>query len=128
EDWQIGRRGPAHRALQDVPVQLQGSEKDRFPRPDTDVLLRENTSGRGQKILLGTLGGEGLRSGWRFSRGRPLRDQGGNLSPNIGRPLRDCSRLASSWMTSQCSASTPSSMRTMSATTHATGPKPLNRP
>ena len=38
--------------------------------------------------------------------GYPLRDQAGNLSPNIGRPLRDCSRVASSWMTSQCSAST----------------------
>ena len=56
-------------------------------------------------------------------------DQAGNLSPNIGRPLRDCSRVVSSWMTSQCSASTPSSMRTMSATTHAAGwPIPLNRP
>src|SRR5258706_10633990 len=32
-------------------------------------------------------------------------DHRGNLSPNIGRPLRDCSRVASSWITSQYSAS-----------------------
>src|SRR5262249_29365595 len=31
---------------------------------------------------------------------------------NIGRPLRDCSAVASSWMTSQCSAFSPFSVRT----------------
>src|SRR4029077_14629727 len=39
----------------------------------------------------------------------------GNLLPNIGRPLLDDSRVTSSSITSQCSARTPSSMRTMSA-------------
>jgi hypothetical protein len=37
---------------------------------------------------------------------RPLSVHAGNVPPNIGRPLRDGSRVASSWMTSQCSAST----------------------
>jgi hypothetical protein len=48
---------------------------------------------------------------------------------DIGRPLRDCSRVPSSWITSQCSASTSSCRRRMSATIHAAGrPWPLNRP
>ena len=34
----------------------------------------------------------------------------GNLSPNIGRPLLEDSRVASSWMTSQCSTRIPFSM------------------
>ena len=55
EAGQFRRPGRTHRALQDIPVQLQGSEEDRFPRPDADVLLRQNTSARRQKILLGTL-------------------------------------------------------------------------
>src|SRR5436305_7097768 len=45
----------------------------------------------------------------------------GNASPNIGRPLRDCSREASSWMTSQCSTMTPPSIRRMSAAIQLTG-------
>src|SRR5712664_3145131 len=53
----------------------------------------------------------------------------GNASPNIGRPLRDCSREASSWMTSQCSTMTPPSIRRMSAAIQLTGaPNPENRP
>jgi hypothetical protein len=36
----------------------------------------------------------------------------GNAAPNIGRPLTDVSRVASSSMTSQCSAKTPFSRRT----------------
>src|SRR6266567_8114585 len=50
-----------------------------------------------------------------------LYDQFGKLSPNIGSPLFDPSRVASSWITSQCSASWPFSMRTMSTTIQATG-------
>jgi len=62
EAWQFGRAGRTHRALQDIPVQLQGSEEDRLSRPDADVFLRQNTSARRQKILLGTPGSEGLMS------------------------------------------------------------------
>src|SRR5712671_2778549 len=52
-----------------------------------------------------------------------------NARPNIGRPLFDCSCVTSSWITSQCSTRTPSSMRTMSAATQFTGrPKFENRP
>ena len=55
--------------------------------------------------------------------------QAGNLSPNMGRPLFDDSRVASSWMTSQCSASRLFSIRRMSTTTQFTGcPIPENRP
>src|SRR5262245_13448555 len=36
----------------------------------------------------------------------------GNWSPNMGKPLLDCSFVASSWMTSQCSARTPFSILT----------------
>src|SRR5260370_15695190 len=51
------------------------------------------------------------------------------LSPNIGRPLFDSARAASSWRTSQCSANTPSAMRTMSAAIQFLGsPMPENRP
>jgi acyl-CoA synthetase (AMP-forming)/AMP-acid ligase II len=46
--------------LQGTAFQLQGSEEDRFPRPDADVLLRQDTSARRQKSLLGTPGSEGL--------------------------------------------------------------------
>src|SRR3979411_2726705 len=42
-------------------------------------------------------------------------DQPVKLSPNIGRPLFDSARAASSWRTSQCSVNTPSAIRTMSA-------------
>jgi len=53
----------------------------------------------------------------------------GKRSPNIGRPLRDCSRVASSRMTSLCSASTPILHAHDAATTHAAGRAiPLNRP
>jgi hypothetical protein len=45
----------------------------------------------------------------------------GKVSPNIGRPLRDWVRSASSWMTSHCSASLLSAMRTMSTTTQLIG-------
>src|SRR5713101_6793150 len=52
-----------------------------------------------------------------------------NVSPNIGRPLFDCSCVTSSSITSQCSTRRPSLMRTMSAATQFTGwPKPVNRP
>src|SRR4029077_13263538 len=52
-----------------------------------------------------------------------------NPSPNIGRPLFDCSCVASSSITSQCSARSPSLMRTMSAAIQFTGwPKPEKRP
>jgi len=46
----------------------------------------------------------------------------GNLSPNIGRPLLDCSRVASSWSTSQCSTKIPSLTRRMSAAIQFTVP------
>ena len=53
----------------------------------------------------------------------------GKVSPNMGRPLSDWLSSTSSWMTSQCSASLPSAMRTMSATTQLTGwPWLENRP
>jgi len=53
----------------------------------------------------------------------------GKRSPNIGRPLSDSVLVASSWRTSQCSASFPSSTRTMSAAIHAAGrPWPEKRP
>src|SRR6266849_5159554 len=53
----------------------------------------------------------------------------GNVLPNIGRPLFDDSRVASSWITSQCSTRTPSLMRTMSATIQFAGwPTSENRP
>src|ERR1700722_2845405 len=53
----------------------------------------------------------------------------GKVFPNIGAPLFDCSSVASSWITSQCSTSIPSSMRTISAAIQFTGsPRSLNRP
>src|SRR5579862_9847008 len=53
----------------------------------------------------------------------------GNDTPNIGNPLFDCARVASSCITSQCSTRTPSAMRRMSAAIQFTGrPKPLKRP
>jgi hypothetical protein len=53
----------------------------------------------------------------------------GKASPNMGSPLWDSSAVASSWMTSQCSASRPSSIRTMSATIQSAGcPTLRNRP
>jgi hypothetical protein len=53
----------------------------------------------------------------------------GNALPNIGRPLRDDSSDASSWITSQCSARTPSSRRMTSSTIQFVGwPIPENRP
>jgi hypothetical protein len=52
-----------------------------------------------------------------------------NFSPNRGRPLYDDARVASSWITFQCSTSTPSAMRRMSAAIQAVGwPNPENRP
>src|SRR6266478_2725095 len=52
-----------------------------------------------------------------------------NVSANMGRPLFDCSCVASSSITSQCSTRTPSLMRTMSAAIQFTGrPKFENRP
>src|SRR5260370_37411941 len=52
-----------------------------------------------------------------------------NSSPNIGRPLCDPCLLTSSSITSQCSASTPFSMRTISAAIQFAGsPKLENRP
>src|SRR5712671_5841124 len=49
--------------------------------------------------------------------------------PNIGRPLFDCSRDASSWITSQCSTRMLSLMRRMSAAIQFTGrPKSEKRP
>src|SRR5229473_935614 len=49
--------------------------------------------------------------------------------PNIGRPLFDCSREASSWITSQCSTRMLSLMRRMSAAIQFTGrPKSEKRP
>jgi hypothetical protein len=49
--------------------------------------------------------------------------------PNIGRPLTDSASVASSWRTSQCSASLPSSMRTISVAIQAAGrPLPVKRP
>src|ERR1700676_1473714 len=53
----------------------------------------------------------------------------GNAVPNIGRPLTDVSRVASSSMTSQCSAKTPFSRRTISTTIQFAGrPRPVMRP
>jgi hypothetical protein len=53
----------------------------------------------------------------------------GKVSPNIGSPLWDSSAVASSWMTSQCSASRPSWILTMSATIQFAGcPTFENRP
>src|SRR6266446_7092519 len=61
--------------------------------------------------------------------GQPAHRYTGNESPNIGLPLLDCSPVASSWMTSQCSTRTPSSIRRMSAAIQFTGaPNPENRP
>src|SRR5260370_4012137 len=58
-----------------------------------------------------------------------FRDQSAKLSPNIGRPLFDSARAASSWTTSQCSANTPLAMRTTSAAIQFLGrPVPENRP
>src|SRR6266478_3864709 len=58
-----------------------------------------------------------------------FRDQSAKLSPNIDRPLFDSERAASSWRTSQCSANTPSAMRTTSAAIQFLGrPVPENRP
>src|SRR4029077_3523250 len=53
----------------------------------------------------------------------------GKVFPNMGAPLFDCSSVASSSMTSQCSARTPFSMRTISAAIQLTG-RPIfeNRP
>ena len=45
----------------------------------------------------------------------------GKVSPNMGSPLWDWERVASSWMTSQCSASSPSATRTMSVTIQLVG-------
>src|ERR1700737_801641 len=42
----------------------------------------------------------------------------GNVVPNMGKPLTDASFVASSSMTSQCSASRPFSRHTISTTTH----------
>src|SRR6266849_3642148 len=59
---------------------------------------------------------------------RPLA-QAANFSPNMGRPLLDDSRVASSWITSQCSTRIPLSMRRISAAIQLTGwPKSENRP
>jgi hypothetical protein len=44
-----------------------------------------------------------------------------NLLPNIGRPLFDSSRVASSWIASQCSTKIPSFIRTMSSAIQFTG-------
>src|SRR4029077_12219904 len=53
----------------------------------------------------------------------------GNVGPNIGRPLTDVSRVASSSMTSQCSAKRPFSRRTISTTIQFAGkPRPVMRP
>jgi hypothetical protein len=53
----------------------------------------------------------------------------GNVVPNMGRPLTDASFVASSSMTSQCSASWPFSRRTISTTIQFVGrPMPVNRP
>jgi len=61
--------------------------------------------------------------------GRPGHRYSGNESPNIGLPLLDCSCVASSWMTSQCSTRTPSSILRMSAAIKFAGaPSPENRP
>src|ERR1700730_1686888 len=49
-----------------------------------------------------------VKSGW------DVGFQAGNKSPNMGRPLCDSSRVASSSSTSQCSARRRSAMRTMS--------------
>jgi hypothetical protein len=57
----------------------------------------------------------GMASPCAFAVFRLIEDQSVKLSPNIGRPLFDSARAASSWRTSQCSANTPSAMRTMSA-------------
>src|SRR6266571_6687945 len=52
-----------------------------------------------------------------------------NVSPNMGRPLFDDARVASSWITSQCSTSIPFSMCRISAAIQFTGrPNPENRP
>src|SRR6266550_9301794 len=60
---------------------------------------------------------------------RLIQRYSGKESPNIGRPLLDCSRVASSWMTSQCSTRTPPSTRRMSAAIQFMGaPNPENRP
>src|SRR5260370_23296103 len=49
--------------------------------------------------------------------------------PNIGRPLFDCSRHASSWITYQCSTRMLSLMRRIAAALQFTGrPKSENRP
>ena len=47
--------------------------------------------------------------------GQPLSGTQVNASPNIGLPLLDCTCVASSWMTSQCSTRIPSCIRRMSA-------------
>src|SRR2546423_14087898 len=48
-----------------------------------------------------------------------------NVSPNMGRPLFDDVRVASFWITSQCSTSIPFSMRRISAAIQFTDrPKP----
>src|SRR5712692_3691587 len=53
----------------------------------------------------------------------------GKVFPNMGAPLFDCSSVASSWITSQCSTRIPSLIRTMSAEIQFNGsPKPENRP
>src|SRR4030095_14288729 len=41
----------------------------------------------------------------------------GNSLPNMGSPLFDCSFVASSWITSQCSSKMPSFIRITSTTT-----------
>src|SRR6266436_6497456 len=76
---------------------------------------------------------EELHGGILFSRGPargPFAHSSGNLSPNIGSPLFEAARVASSWMTSQCSARTPFSRRTTSTTIQlgVPAPRPEKRP
>src|ERR1700736_4203071 len=64
-----------------------------------------------------------VKSGW------DVGFQAGNKSPNMGRPLCDSSRVASSCSTSQCSARRRSAMRTMSTAVEFRGrPVPEKRP
>src|ERR1700722_1870788 len=59
---------------------------------------------------------------------RPLDHSAGNAGPNIGKPLTDVSRVASSSMTSQCSVKRPFSKRTISTTIQFAGrPRPVMR-
>ena len=47
--------------------------------------------------------------------------EAGNASPNMGRPLTEASFFTSSWITSQCSASRPFSIRMTSTTIQFAG-------